>query len=236
MTKREDLSTLPPDYLLKLARHLNQRKRSYSNLSHDDLLTRVSRKLTVDDVELVLEEYEDGTEPYEVAEKITPAPPREIRKAVEDYFDKQGVYEVKIGGRWCDIVFPDELIAVEIKSARDRVDDAVDQVNYYKQWADEVYLAYDEEHSENVPEEIRKNGVGQLEFQEGSIERVKDAKQGTVDPESRLEWMTYRALTGYARNNNIRVNGGKENIAKHLASHISKSDSRDIFQDYLESR
>lgn len=236
MTKHESLSELDTDYLKKLCSQLNHSRRDYSTLSREEVLQRAASKLTVDEVDIVTQRFAREDPPAKVAELLTPPSAREIRTAVEDYFGDQGLYEVKIGQRRCDIVFPDEIIAVEIKSARDRIDRAESQLAQYKRWADNVFLAYDQCHEERLPAPIVNDGVGLLKFSDGRIAHEKDPVETELAPRDRLSWMTYDTVATYSRQHGLCSEGTKEELVERLSDVVSDSESRAIFGDYLRSR
>lgn len=235
-TKRESLTGIEESYLRRLSNHLNSKKRDYSALTKDDLLDRVSSKLTVNETEELISSIDQGLPPHLAAEKVTPATAREIRLAVEDFFGHNGVYEVKVGTRRCDIVFPDTMTAVEIKSARDEIGRAEGQVSQYKKWADQVFLAYDEVHGNSIPRRLLKNGVGLLAYRDGKIELMKDAENNKTDPADRLNWLTYDAISDYAREYGIAAIGSKEDIARRLSSNLDPNEVSEVFCEYLWSR
>ncbi|MFW6172188.1 MAG: hypothetical protein ACOC5T_00375 [Elusimicrobiota bacterium] len=240
MTKDERLSKLPYGFLQKLAKGLNgnyfSSYRNYNKLSKSELIKRVSQKLKVQEVEKVLDGYENSISAGKIADEIKPDDVKTIKKSIEDLFKKRGRREVKIGRKTCDLVFIDDLIAIEIKSARDNVIKAIDQCKYYENWADEVYLAYDQELKNRIPKYFINNGVGLIEYSEGKARCLKKAEKKESNPKKLLSLMTYRSLSSAARKYEIEAKGKKKEIARRLNRKIPNKEVIRIFQDYLGER
>lgn len=235
-TKEDELKELEADFLRSFAHHINGSRRDYSAVSNEALLERVSNKLTVDQVDTVLTAYKEGMTPSKSADLVTPDDVSDIRHALEDSFGCMALTEVKIGQRYCDFVAPKDIIAVEIKTARDRIDRAPDQVDQYCRWANSVYLAYDVCHDGKIPSEIRHSEVGLVKYDSGEIIEVKPADLTGIDPADRLTWMTYEALAKAARAYKIQPGGGKEGIATMLRNRLPDEELSSIFTEYLHSR
>lgn len=240
LTKKESLERLDGEFLRELALNLNGdyfgSYREYSGYSKEKMEELISNKLTVDEVETVVSGYLLCHDVADIANSITPDGTQDIKKAVEEHFGKDGIHEVKIGSRFCDLVFPEELVAVEVKSARDKVGRAIDQAHDYSQWADEVFLAYDVANKDLIPKELRENGVGLLSYDELSVEVEKPARPTSSSKEDLLNSMTYDHLGDLAKEHGVSATGKKQDITGRLSSKLSKFEVRSEFSEYLQLR
>lgn len=240
MTKRESLTRLNTEFMRSLARALNGNYNAssynYSGMDRERLLDLLSGKLTVDEVTEIRRHYLLCHSAQEAAQAVSPDGVKDIQNTVQQYFGKEALFEVKVGKRTCDMVFPDGILAIEIKSARDKPSKAVEQIQSYKQWTDQVYLAYDETLHDRIPQEIEENGAGLLKYVNSTIEQVKSPKHNPTPSAELLTFMTYQALSAQARQYNVPSTGGKDVIARRLADEISTNEARHLFKQYLKSR
>jgi hypothetical protein len=240
MTKQKSLSRLDTGFLRELASYLNRNRNNshtyYAGKDRDYLLNLLSNRLTTAEVSTVRKQYLMCLDVRETAQTISPDSVTDIQTAVECYFDESGVYEVKVGPRVCDLVFPEELVAVEIKSATDRVDRATEQIADYREWGDEVFLAYDSEHSGRIPPQLQSSGVGLLEYSDGSVRLIRDAEEHCIPPEKLLSQMTYQDLLTISKSHGVSSGGGKNEIVTRLSDKVTKSEARAIFSNYLRNR
>jgi hypothetical protein len=235
-TKSDVLSELDPEYLRDLAHHLNSSARDYSYISNERLVERVSEKLTVEQVDAVFESYNKGHSPVKAADKVSPPEVSDFQQSLESMFECAGLNEVKIGKKYCDFVVPKSITAIEIKTARDRLDRAIEQVAQYRQWADFVYLAFDESHRDSIPQIIESSDVGLLQYTQDEVIEADPAECTEVDSGNRLNWMTYDKLSTVARSYNVSPRGGKSKISKSLDVQLSEEELDYIFIDYLYNR
>jgi len=239
-TKRDALDRTDTAFLRSLASELNGEYfgsyREYSDYGRDEILDLVVNKLTVEEVNIVLSRYLLCHSPRDIAEAIKPDETSKIKEAVKEQFGDDCIFEVKINDRYCDVAFPDRLIAVEVKSARDRAERAVAQTDDYKRWADEVYLAYDDSLEDAVPDQLSSNGVGLLRYENGSVEVRKEAESSASKSEGLLMSMTYDELKTIAKGQNISASGAKKEISSRIAENLSERVVREAFADYLRSR
>lgn len=235
-TKSDVLLELDSEYLRDLAHHLNSSARDYSYISNERLLERVSEKLTVEQVDAVFESYNKGHSPVKAADKVSPPEVSDIQQSLENTFGCAGLKEVKIGKKYCDFVVPKSITAIEIKTARDRIDRAIEQVAQYRQWADFVYLAFDESHRDSIPQIIESSDVGLLQYTQNGVIEVDPAECSEVASGHRLKWMTYDELSTVASSYNISPKGGKSKISKKLEMQLSEEELDSIFIDYLYNR
>lgn len=235
-TKREALSGLDESFLRDFAHEINGSRRDYSFVSNETLLERVSQKLNAEQVDMVLESYADGKSPSTSAERVAPASEGDIREAIQNFLECTGLAEVKVGARYCDFVDPDNITAIEIKTARDKIGRSEEQVRQYRLWANNVYLAYDAAHEGNIPSSLIDLGIGQMRYESGVIEEVCPPSPNEVTSKERLCWMTYDELSSVARSHDIRPEGRKEAIATNLVGSLSQDDVSTAFSNYLRSR
>lgn len=240
LTKRESLERVHTEFMIKLAEELNGEYfgsyRDYQNYSRDKLLDIVSNKLTVEEIENVRSGYLLCKDAAEIASDIKPTDTKEIRALVGEHFDQQPVFEAKVDGRYCDIVLPESLIAIEIKSARDKIDRAVDQVEDYATWADKVYLAYDQTHKESIPPELVESGTGLLEVTDGELTEVQEASESPKGKEELLPKFTRQYLRNIAKNHDLAYSGNKDKVIKRIEPNLSEDTVREEFKEFLKQR
>lgn len=239
-TKRDALDRTDATFLRSLASELNGEYfgsyREYSDYDRDEILDLMVNKLTVEEVNVVVSRYLLCHSPSDIATEIKPDETRKIKEAVVEHLGDECVFEAKVDDRYCDIAIPDKRIAVEVKSARDRVERAVAQTDDYKGWADEVYLAYDDSLEDAVPDQLASNGVGLLRYEDGSVEVRKEAECSASTSKDLLMSMTYDDLTTMAKSRNISASGGKQVISSRIAEDLSEGEVREEFAEYLRSR
>jgi hypothetical protein len=181
-----------------------------------------------------------GNNVKDIAEKIRPESMYDIETAVSMFFGEHDYfYEVDVNGRKCDMVFfsNDEIVAIEIKSANDKISRAKEQMPLYFQWANKVYLVYDIKHRKKVEKmQIIEKGVGLLEYKDGDIHLMKEAQLNKPNQKRQLNLMTYDALSRLARKYHVKAKGKKAEIAERVVESLSTDIIRHYFQEYLKSR
>jgi len=225
------------DFLRDLASGLLLSFRDYSNYSREDIVKLLTNKLTLKEIETVMELFFLCVLPKEIAKKIKREDMFDIRKVIENFFEgKNFLHEVTIDWRRCDIVFCDEksVVAIEIKSRSDDIQKAIEQTDFYKMWANEVYLAFDCSHKKFVlRSDLADNGVGLLEYSNGKIYQLKKPIHQEINPYNRLLLMTHKYLTKIARNIKVHPRGTKEEIAKRIFENLPPSGINKLFNEYL---
>jgi len=239
-TKIDNLSRVDTEFLSELATHISISYRDYSNWSREKLLNLLANKLNSQDVDNVVKLYLLCQTPKAVAEKVKPDDMFKIGDAVVGFFDnKQYLYEVKVGKRKCDIVFCTDIgvVAIEIKSKHDNVLRAIEQTEYYKQWANNVYLVFDERHEKRVMRsQLMNNGVGLIKYSKNDVRLIKDASYHKTEPYDLLMWMTYEHLAKIAKHHRVCVHGSKKDIIMRLVDRLPSEILRELFHDYLKAR
>lgn len=236
-TKRGSLSIAHTEFLREFAQGLNGKSststKSYRGMGRENLLDVLSNKLTVDEVESTVKYYNICLPGEDVASKLNPASIADIRSALERYFQNEGIGEVKMGDRKCDLVFPDELIAVEIKSARDKISRAAKQTEDYLQWAEIVYLAYDSKGNRSLANHEMPEQVGLLEYEGGTITEVLQASKTQLPIEDSLSWMNYGYLEKICRSRNIDTGKSKSEMVEVLSSVLTHDEARLLYKIYM---
>lgn len=235
--KMQKLSAMNTDFLRELASTLLLQYRDYSKYEREDIIKILDKKLTADDIDIVSDLYSLCVPPRKIAEKIKREDMFNVRKAVEMFFSgKDFLHEVLIDSRKCDVVFCDggSVVAIEIKSGNDKIKRAIEQTNFYKRWANEVYLAFDRSHKNFVLQsDFVSNGVGLLEYSEGKIHQLREASHQKINSYNRLLFITYRDLAKTARNANVNFKGTKKEIAMKVSKKLSPDVIDKLFCDYL---
>jgi len=228
-------------FLRQLAENINLSFRSHADTDKETLVKLLDKKISQEKADTVLKMYLTCFDAKDVAKAIKPKGMGEIVIAVEKFFESSSdcLYEVTVGSRRCDVVLfkDDDVIAVEVKSAQDRMKTAISQLKYYATWANKVFLAYDLRHRRMVDKlGVREKGIGLLEFNKGNIELVHDASLNEKNVEYLLSIMTYAYLRKVAKNFNVRIDGTKHDMAKRLSHKILTSEAKAIFRDFLKTR
>ena len=239
LSKQERLQQFDTTFLQELATEINLCN-CYYEPDKERLVKVLSNKLKVEDVKTLTNLNESGNKVKDIAEKIRPKSMYDIETAVKGFFgENEYYYEIDVNGRKCDMVYfsNDEIIAIEIKSAQDKVSKAMEQIPLYMQWADRVYLVYDVGHRKRVMQmSFTKNGVGILEYDNGNVHLILDARMQKTNPQTLLTLMTYNDLTKLARKHHIKISGKKIEIAKKLSRLLLKNIIHKYFQEYLKRR
>lgn len=240
MSKLKELSRCDSNFLKELAKHINVAYRHYGHEHKSTLVKTLSRKLNSESIETVVKMYLLCFDAKEIAQKVKPSGMREIVEALTSHFGSgEYLYEVKVGSRVCDVVLllDNETIAIEIKSALDKVSYVTEQVAYYKSWANRVYLAYDIHHRQKVEElSLCTQGIGLLEYSKNGIEEKCVATFRFLDAVDFLQFMTYRQLRYVAKRFDVTFDGKKEEIARRLSQKIIHNHAQQLFQDFLRNR
>ena len=237
MQKIEKLSVMNTDFLRDLATGLLLSFRDYSRYNREDIIKLLCNKLTISEIETVTELFFLCVPPREIASRIKQEDMFVLRKAVECFFaNKNFLHEVKIDWRRCDVVFCDRksVVAIEIKSRNDSIQKAIEQTDFYKSWANEVYLTFDRSHEKFVlKSDLANNGVGLLKYSDGKIYLLRKPVHQKINPYNRLLFMTHRHLTKIAKSIDINCNGTKKEIAKRISENLPPTIVNKLFNEYL---
>jgi len=242
LTQRTEIySCMDTSFLRELAENINLSFRSHAETDKETLINLLNKKISPDNADIVFKMYLTCFNAQEVAQVIKPKGMEEIVYAVAKFFKKTTncLYEVTVGARRCDVVLflDDEIIAIEVKSAQDQMKSAPSQLSYYATWANKVFLAYDSKHKRIVDKlNLAEKGIGLLEFNEGTVNLMKNASFEEKSPEYILSLMTYGYLRRVSRKFNVNAEGKKKDIAKSLLSKISPTEAKDVFKDFLKTR
>lgn len=241
-SKRDSLSRLDTPFLRELATNLNGdyfgSYRDYSTHSRGDLLDLISDKLTVEEVRDVYSGYILCHTASDVANEIKPDSTNSILRAIDDELgSKDSVYEVKVGKRYCDIVFPESLTAIEVKSARDKVERSIGQISDYRLWAEGVFLAYDSCLEDKIPQqELEDLGAGLIRVSEGRVSVQKEPETLSNDVGDLLSSLTLDYLRELAKKHEISSTGNKDELTDRLESNISYEEVRTEFIEFVKER
>ena len=205
------------------------------------LVSILSRKLDSIEADIVFKSYLLCMTPQQIVDKLAPRRLGELANAIKCFLacDKY-LKEVIVGRLRCDLVGikGSDVLAIEIKSARDKIRNALHQVKYYQLWAKEVYLAYDCKHARKVDKlPFRQLGVGLLEVSDSSTVKLKwKATRNSVNPKILLSLFTTKYLRKIARLQKISTTGSKREIANSLSHALDKRRIDELFVSFLESR
>ena len=240
MRARNELYNLDISFLRSIAEGINLSFRYYGDKSKEDLLNIINRKLDTENRDVIFKMYLTCYEADKIIYKIKPKGMSEIVGAIEKFFKKEEyLYEVTVGARRCDVVFfsDNDIIAIEIKSSLDNVIGALDQLNYYKKWADKIYLAYDIKHIKTIEKlSIEDFGIGLLEYSNGEIKLINKPHFQNHNSIYRLSFMTYNYLRNIAKKHQVDLDDGKQAISMRLKEKISDNEAKKIFQTFLKER
>lgn len=238
MKKIEKLSGMNTDFLRELATGLLLSFRDYSNYGQDDIIKLLCNKLTLSEIETITELFFLCVPPREIGEKIKQEDMFDLRNVVENFFaGKDFLHEVTIDWRRCDVVFCDKkaVVAIEIKSKNDNIRKAVEQTNFYKLWANKVYLAFDHSHKKFVLQsDLANNGVGLLEYSDDKIRQLKEPIHREINPYNLLLFMTYRYLAKIAKRIKVHPKGTKKEIARRISENLPPQNINKLFNEYLK--
>lgn len=240
MLKLNELNGFDTPLLRSLAESLNLSYRYYGDKNKDDLLKIIYRKLDPDKRKIFINMYLMCYELDDIIERIKPSGMSEIVEAVEKFFNKdEYLHEVTVGSHRCDVIFFSDMDinAIEIKSSLDKINTAFDQLNYYKKWANKVYLAYDIKHKKTICKmPFKKLGIGLLEHSKGEIIFINKSNFQYHDKINLLTYMTYNYLRKIAKKYKVNLKGGKQDISRKLSEKITDNEAKKIFKNFLRAR
>lgn len=236
MSKKDDLSTLHEEYLAELSLSLSKNPpKRIGNCRKEEYVSNISTKVSKVQVNEILDLYSSGVPAETVGEMLSPDDVDVILGKLDGFFHGQGFREAKVGKRRCDFVIPEDLTAIEVKSERDNLEKAEHQVSDYNNWADRVYLAYDQSHRDKIPDSIRDAGVGLLEYN-GHIQEIQKPERSPADDRELLTIMTRDYLIEITEYYGINQSGDKSDIANRLNTSLSNETIRLWFQRFLIKR
>jgi len=214
-------SNMDVSFLRELVEGINLSFRFHGDKGKDALLRILQRKLDAEKIDVAFKMYLVCYEARDVIPLIKPKGMSEIVETVKSFF-KASEYSIN---------------AVEVKSSLDNISHALAQLEYYKKWANQVYLAYDVKHRQRVKRlPIVKKGVGLLEFTKGEISNIHDASFQEKHKVDLLSLMTYSNLRKIAVTFKVDLKGGKRAIAKRLSRKIILDETKSLFRDFLRAR
>ena len=229
------------EFLEDLASRIGTSPRNHWIHEKRKLISILSQKLDSVEAGMVFKSYLLCLNPQKIVEKLAPRQLRELTNAVKRFLacDKY-LQEVIVGRLRCDLVGirGADILAIEIKSARDKIKNALQQVKYYQLWAKEVYLAYDRKHARKVDKlAFRQLGVGLLEVSDSYTVRLEwKPTRNPADPKILLSFFTTKYLRKIARLHKISTTGSKNEIAKSLSYTLDKRKINELLVSYLKSR
>lgn len=233
-------SGIDTTFLREVAEGINLSFRFYGNKNKDALLRILRKKLTIEKMDFVSKMYLMCCDAQEVVQVIKPKGMSEIVESVENFFKAQEyLHEVTVGSRRCDVVFfvGNRIIAVEVKSSLDKLSSVLAQLEDYKKWANEVYLAYDVRHKQKVKQlQLTKKGIGLLEFKNGDLYNLHNSAFQEKSKVDFLALMTYNYLRKIATTFTTDLKGGKQAIAERLSPKISLKETKELFKEFLGTR
>jgi len=208
-------------FLRELVEGINLSFRFHGDKSKDALLKILHRKLDAEKIDTVFKLYLVCYEAKDIVQVIKPKGMSEIVETIKKYLKtSEYLNEVTVGSHRCDLVFfsGDDINAIEVKSSLDKMSSALEQLDYYKNWANKVYLAYDVKHKSTVKRlQLVEKGIGLLEFTKGKIRNIHDATFQQKHKVDLLSLMTYNYLRKIASRFEVDLRGGKLAIAKRLS-------------------
>jgi hypothetical protein len=236
--KQEELLRCDYDFLYTLTKEVNLAYRNYNYPSKSYLINLLSSKFDSKAIKEIVDLYMLCFDAEYVANMVKPDSVGKITNSIKEFFEQnQVIYEVPLGKRTCDIIIikNNEINAIEIKSARDKIVSAIEQLKYYQLWSNKVYLVYDEVHKNNI-NRYKNTDFGLLEYSHGIIREIQVPKYNSLQKEVILNFMSYsfiRKMMSYYRLK--RVNGKKE-MVKELNKKISNESIQNLFINYLNSK
>ena len=217
-------SGMNTSFLRELAENINLSFRSHADTDKETLVRLLDKKISSEKSELVYKMYLTCFDAKDVAHIIKPKGMDEIVEKVKTLFKtSECLYEVTVGSNRCDLVFLSEreIIAVEVKSAQDKMKNAVDQLNSYSQWANQIFLAYDIKHRPTLAKlDLSNKKFGLIEFNHGTTTVTHESLSEEKAIDSVLTLMTYGYLGKIARDNKLSSTGRKQDIAARLVLNL----------------
>lgn len=241
MRKSELLERCSLNFLEDLALRIGTLPRNHWIHEKYRLVNILSKKLDRIEADMVFKSYLLCLDPKKIADKLAPQQVSKISKGVKQFLAcDEYLPEVIVGRHRCDLVGirGNEVLAIEIKSARDNMRNALSQVEYYQLWAREVYLAYDYRHARRVDRlPFRELGVGLLEISNLCMVKLRrKPKRNTVDPETLFSLFTSKYLRRVGRLHKIPTTGRKKEVTKALSRALDKEKIDELLVNYLKSR
>lgn len=231
---RCDLSFLSP-----LAEKVNLSYRYHGAKQRGLLAERLSSKFDTDTVDTIVKMYLLCYDAEDVARAVRPDGMDDIVRAIPDLFGSgEYLYEVSLGRHICDVVLlrAKEVVAIEVKSEADNIVRAVNQLAYYKLWANRVYLAYAAKHGEKVIEVFASDEIGLLKYEDGGLTMKRKAPLSFPDGNTLLRFATYEYLQTLTRSCGIEAKGTKKEMANRLSRSISRERTQRLFRNFLREK
>lgn len=227
-------------FLRELAENINLSFRSHTETDKETLVKLLNKKISPEKADVVFKMYLACFDAKDVAKVIGPKGMEEIVNAVKRIFNRsECLHEVTVDSRRCDIVFlsDDETIAVEVKSAQDKMKTVASQLDSYMKWANKVFLAYDVKHRSDVEQlGVAEKEIGLIEFDKGKTQLRHDASYAGKNAEYRLSLMTYDYLRRITKAFGVGLEGSKQDLARRLVEQVSSKEAQAIFRDFLRTR
>lgn len=227
-------------FLRELAEGINLSFRFHGDKSKDALLKILKRKLDAEKMDIAFKMYLICYQAKDVVQIIKPKGMSEIVETAKTFFKaSEYLHEVTVGSRRCDLVFfsGKDINAIEVKSSLDKLTSALDQLEYYRKWANRVYLAYDVKHRRTVRRlPFIEKGFGLLEFARGDMRAIYEASFQEKQKVDLLSLMTYNYLRKIASSFEIDLKGGKRIIAERLSQKFTLGEAKRLFQGFLRAR
>jgi hypothetical protein len=227
-------------FLRELAENINLSFRSHAETDRESLVRLLDKKISAEKTDTVFKMYLTCFDAKSVANAIKPKGMEEIVLAVKNLFrSSECLYEVTVGSNRCDMVLflDDQIIAVEVKSAQDKIRTVQSQLDSYTMWANRIFLAYDTKHGKAVNQLcLKEKGIGLIEFEKGTAKVVQDATYAKKDVEYLLSLMTYNYLRRSTQKLKIASAGRKQDMAKHFVEKLTEEEATEVFREYLRTR
>lgn len=235
LTKQEKLEQFDRNFLEDLANGISL-STGYYKEEKTRLLSILCSKLKLDEIEAVENLNSSGFDVKYIVDELKPASMYKIEEAVEKLLGGNNyLHEIKIGKRTCDIIYfqNGNIIGVEVKSATDNIERAREQLEYYKQWANMIYLAYDKKHREKASN-LPLTASGLIEYLDGKAYFIKKAPYRDVDPLNLLLFMSSEYIRKIAAQYKVNYRGRKEDLARRLIKELKSQTIKKLFQRNLE--
>lgn len=239
--KVERLERCGIEFLTDLAFQIELLPKNHWSREKEKIAVALSKKLSKIETEYVFRSYLLCLNARKIVETLSPYKLEELTKIVKSFLRcDEYLQEIVVGKLRCDLVGirGSDALAIEIKSANDKLQRALNQVKYYQLWAKEVYLAYDSKHAKRVGKlPFRQLGIGLIEISNSGNVKLESAPERNVtNGNTVLSMLPLERLKKAAIHLGISTAADREELVKSLLCGLKEKEIDEWFVSHLRTK